>query len=147
LLRADAAETVFICEGEKDADKVAALGLVATTSPGGAGKWPAHFSRWFIGKQRVAVLADNDAPGREHVNQVADNLCGSVADIRILEFPELAEKGDVSDWLEQGHGKADLLDRAGEAPAYKRKVEIRVGGALMRKKLPPRVATRQHILP
>jgi putative DNA primase/helicase len=31
--------TVFVCEGEKDADNVVDLGLVATCNHGGAGKW------------------------------------------------------------------------------------------------------------
>ena len=37
LMAAAPIEPVWICEGEKDADNVAALGLIATTSPGGAG--------------------------------------------------------------------------------------------------------------
>ena len=36
---AQAGELVWIVEGEKDADRLAALGLVATTNVGGAGKW------------------------------------------------------------------------------------------------------------
>ena len=39
LVAADPLEAVFLVEGEKDADALAALGLVATTSPLGAGKW------------------------------------------------------------------------------------------------------------
>src|SRR5260370_16079482 len=38
LIAADPAEPVFIVEGEKDADRLAKLGLVATTNSGGAGK-------------------------------------------------------------------------------------------------------------
>lgn len=34
---------IFIVEGEKDADALRALGLVATTNPGGAGKWRPEF--------------------------------------------------------------------------------------------------------
>jgi hypothetical protein len=34
-----AAQVVYIVEGEKDADRLASLGLVATTSSEGAGKW------------------------------------------------------------------------------------------------------------
>jgi hypothetical protein len=39
LLEADPGHVVFIVEGEKDADALAALSLVATTSPMGAGRW------------------------------------------------------------------------------------------------------------
>jgi RecA-family ATPase/DNA polymerase I-like protein with 3'-5' exonuclease and polymerase domains len=104
---------VFVCEGEKDADSVSALGLVATTNPGGAGKWGQDLDRWFIGKTRVAICEDNDEPGHKHARQVAEHLCGIVPDIRIVSFPELSEHGDVSDWLAQeGHDKDALIARA-----------------------------------
>jgi putative DNA primase/helicase len=62
-----AAKTVFVVEGEKDADAVSALGLVATTNPGGAGKWREaerlqnfyqrpKFPRGVAGKRRTASL-------------------------------------------------------------------------------------------
>jgi hypothetical protein len=35
--------------------------------------------------------------------------------IAVVSFPELAEKGDVSDWLEQGGSKKLLLARAEQA--------------------------------
>jgi hypothetical protein len=40
---------IFICEGEKDADNVAALGLIATTNSEGAGKgkWTSDLNHWF----------------------------------------------------------------------------------------------------
>ena len=40
LLEANPTDLVFIVEGEKDADRLADLGLVATCNPGGAGKRP-----------------------------------------------------------------------------------------------------------
>src|ERR1700719_4445515 len=36
--------TVFVVEGEKDADALARLGLAATTNVGGAGKWRAEYA-------------------------------------------------------------------------------------------------------
>jgi hypothetical protein len=38
---------VFVVEGEKDANRLASLGLVATCNPGGAGKWRSSFSQFF----------------------------------------------------------------------------------------------------
>src|SRR5208337_2523575 len=63
LFRADPAAPVFIAEGEADADALAALGLVATTCPMGAGKWRKKFNQYFQGKG-VIILPDNDDPGR-----------------------------------------------------------------------------------
>ena len=44
------AETVFICEGEKDVDRLAALGLLATCNPMGAGKWREEYAATLQGE-------------------------------------------------------------------------------------------------
>src|SRR5262249_40610336 len=105
----------FICEGEKDSDNVAALGLVATTNPGGAGKWQPELTQWFKGKQLVYILEDNDDAGRKHTAKITAALRGIVPVIAVISFPELPEKGDVSDWLVAGGNRQLLLARAEEA--------------------------------
>ena len=107
-------ETVFIPEGEKDADNLARLGLAATTSPMGAGKWRDYYSDWLKGAN-VVILPDNDEPGRKHAQQVAQSLHGKAKSIKILELPGLPSKGDVSDWLAAGGTKEELLRLAEEA--------------------------------
>lgn len=62
--------TVFIVEGEKDVESLAALSLVATTAPGGAGKWRQEYAETLRGAD-VVILPDNDEPGRRHAEQVA----------------------------------------------------------------------------
>ena len=94
LLAAAPTVPIFVCEGEKDADNVAALGLVASASAEGAGKWTADLNKWFARKQTVYILEDNDAAGRSHAAKVATALQGIVADIHIVSFPELPEHGD-----------------------------------------------------
>ena len=54
--------TVFICEGEKDADRVASLCHCATTVAGN--KWTDDCVKALAGRG-VIVLQDNDDPGRE----------------------------------------------------------------------------------
>ena len=104
-----AAGTVFVVEGEKDADRLAALGLAATTNSEGAGKWRSELSPFFADKN-VVILPDNDGPGKSHALDVAQKLADAgAASIRILELPGLAEKGDVSDWLSKGGGTKDRL--------------------------------------
>src|SRR5438128_2013334 len=44
ILAADPAVPIFMAEGEKDVDNLIALGLVATTNPGGAGKWHPEYN-------------------------------------------------------------------------------------------------------
>src|SRR4051794_21221986 len=103
------AEEVLVVEGEKDADRLRALGLVASTNPQGAGKWRPEYVEFLIGK-RVVVLPDNDEAGRKHAGKVAASLRGKAASVKVLELPGLPEKGDASDWLAAGH-TADELRR------------------------------------
>jgi putative DNA primase/helicase len=95
---------VIVVEGEKDADALAKIGLQATTSPFGAGKWPMVFGSYFS-TRRVAIIPDNDEPGWKHAALVAGSLflyrCPSV---RIVDLGG-REGEDVSDWL------ADRLPR------------------------------------
>jgi DNA polymerase len=113
LIAAPPEAEVWFCEGEKDADNVSALGLVATAhSEGAKARWPGEITKWFVGKKTVYILEDNDKDGRYHAGKVAEALKGAVSEIRIVSFPELPEKGDVSDWLEQGFTKAQLIARA-----------------------------------
>jgi len=94
---------VFICEGEKDVDRLVGLGLTATCNFDGAGngKWKDHYTAEFKGLN-VVVLPDNDLVGRKHATEIVKSLLPVVRSIRVLEFPGLKEHGDVSDWLNAG---------------------------------------------
>jgi putative DNA primase/helicase len=91
-------EMVFICEGEKDADSLTRLGLLATCNPMGAGKWRPCYSEALRGRP-VALLPDNDAPGRKHAAAIAGDLLRVGCQVRIVEVP--AGK-DITEWLSQG---------------------------------------------
>ena len=121
LLQANRREPLFICEGEKDADSVRALGLTATTNSGGATKWTPDLNPWLLGFKHVYILADNDDIGREHAAMVAANLGNVVEDVRIVALPDLPPTGDVSDWISGGGTGEALLQIAAVAPAYERK--------------------------
>ena len=90
---------IFIVEGEKDVDNLRGIGLAATCNSGGAGKWTEELTKYFRQNQHIAILPDNDNPGRKHAEQVARSLYGKVASVKILKLAGLPEKGDVSDWL------------------------------------------------
>ena len=126
LLTAVAAgDPVFIVEGEKDADAVAALGLAASTNSGGAGKWRPEYSCVLAGAS-VILLPDNDKAGRTHAEAIARSLTGHGSAIRIVELPDLPSKGDVSDWIDHGlaHGssretlRTQLQDLASRTPLW-----------------------------
>lgn len=111
---------VFIVEGEKDANHLAALGLVATCNAGGAGKWRPEHSEFLRGRD-VVVLPDNDQAGYEHGQAVAASMQGIAASVKVLALPGLPPKGDVSDWLDTGGTASELLALAAataiDAPA------------------------------
>lgn len=116
-----AGEQVYLVEGEKDADTLAAAGLCATTNYEGAAagnqrpKWRASYTAALAGAD-VVLVPDNDEPGRAHMRHIAAALRG-VALVRWLELPGLPEKGDVSDWLAAGHTVAELKALAATATA------------------------------
>jgi putative DNA primase/helicase len=131
LAAVERGDWVFVVEGEKDADALADVGLVATTDPGGAGKWRACYREPLRGA-RVAIVPDNDAAGRSHAEKVAGALQGVAGAVRILELAGLPAKGDASDWIEQQRreGKAnvgvasELLALAGRAPTCDQVVAV-----------------------
>lgn len=108
LIAADPPRHVFVVEGEKDSDNVRSLGLVATTSPMGAGKWRDAYAESLRGRH-VVLLPDDDEPGRKHMATIARSLLGVAASVRLVELPDLPEKGDVSDWLDAGGTREALI--------------------------------------
>jgi hypothetical protein len=108
LLEAVANEhTVFIAEGEKAVDALTKLGVVATCSPMGAGKWRDEYSKHLKGAN-VVILPDNDEPGRNHAEQVAKSLTGIAASVKTIALPDLPQAGDPYEWIQSG-GTADKL--------------------------------------
>lgn len=147
------ADTVFIVEGEKDADNLIKLGLTATTSFDGASKsknkqkWREEYNKYFNNKN-VILIPDNDEAGIAHMEYIAQSLLkyqknqlegqknhgfelvyqqknlgsqqknmGSIKILSVLEL-NLPPKGDISDWLEAGHTKEELLTIVENAPEY-----------------------------
>lgn len=115
-------EVVYIVEGEKDADRLCTLGLVATTNPMGAGKWRDSYTEALHGANLI-IIPDNDAPGREHANYVAKSCYGEAARIRLLEMPGDAK--DVSDWLDNGGTRRELEQLVSQAPEWKPKEKVK----------------------
>lgn len=104
---------VFICEGEKDADRLTSLGFVATSASEGAGKWTADLNGYFNNRS-VYILADNDEAGEKHAVEVATNLSAVAKSVRIVRLPGLPPKGDVSDWLDAGNPERQVVDTIGD---------------------------------
>ncbi|MCY4088185.1 MAG: AAA family ATPase [Actinomycetia bacterium] len=95
-----AGRAVHVVEGEKCADALNDLGLVATTNPGGAGKWQEEFSENMLANTDCVVWADCDKPGRGHANQVAQSLARVGCTVHIADLDTDRDDGyDIADRL------------------------------------------------
>jgi AAA domain len=105
-------ETIYLVEGEKDADNLVAKGLCATTTWGGAHRTPpAKLAVWIYGA-RVVLVRDKDEPGRAHAERLKA-LLDPVCDVKLVE----AKTGkDASDHLAAGHTIDELVPVAGRPP-------------------------------
>lgn len=115
---------IFVVEGEKAADKLAKMGLVATTNHGGAKNWKSELSRHFKGR-RVVILPDNDEAGSAHADLVVSELFGIADMIKRVDLPDLPLKGDIVDWINAGNGKDALLAIIKAAPVLESAPEVK----------------------
>jgi len=100
---------VFIVEGEKCADRLKKLSVVATTNHGGAKNWRPELNQYFKDRN-VVVIPDNDDAGRDHADVVISQLFGVAKAIKRVELDGLKEKGDIIDWLMAGGTRRKLFE-------------------------------------
>lgn len=108
LLKLPLQKSIIIVEGEKDVIRLAQIGVVATTNSSGAGKWRPEFAKYFKGRT-VIIIPDNDPAGHNHAVDVWESLDNIASRIKIVHLPGLGQKQDMSDWLDNGNTKADLI--------------------------------------
>src|SRR5262249_23659577 len=107
---------VFIVEGEKDADRLASLGQVATTaSEGAATPWATELNEYFKSRD-IFIIPDADKAGADHAQDVAKNLHGMAAIVKIVELPPGPK--DVSDWFDADGTVEKLGDLCLDAPKW-----------------------------
>jgi putative DNA primase/helicase len=111
-------DTLLWPEGEKDCDTLARQGAPAFTF-GGTGDGLADEAASFLAGRHVAILSDNDAGGEAHaLKKAALAHAAGAASVRVVHFPELPPKGDVTDFLEAGGTIEDLHARIDAAPQW-----------------------------
>jgi len=115
------AETIYFCEGEKCVEAIKKAGYVATSLDAGANSiWRKEYNSYFKGKD-VIILPDNDEPGMKYAVNIKKELSHAV----IKKLPGLPEKGDVYDWLKQGH-KISEIDELLEVEIEPQELEIKI---------------------
>lgn len=104
---AQAGGLATIVEGEKDVETLVAMGITATTMPGGSGMgWTDEYTASLKGATEVIVIQDRDAKGREHAEKVADSLERHGFAYRVLESDRAK---DVTDHFAAGGTLDDLV--------------------------------------
>lgn len=103
-------DVVYFVEGEKDADNLNAIGLVATTTAGGAASFKKKSEEYakFFKDKTVYILPDNDKAGNKYAEDIQTALKSVSKEVEILqlsdEIKDLKEKEDISDVI-QRYGK------------------------------------------
>lgn len=108
-------DVIYFVEGEKDADNLNKIGLVATTTVGGASGFKKHALEYskYLKDKIIYIVPDNDKAGYNYAQNIKNALEGIAAEIKILklknEIKNLKEKCDISDVLEK-YGKDETLN-------------------------------------
>ena len=108
---------VIIVEGEKDADALRAVGLVATTKSGGSGSpWSPSALQYFADRD-VYVIPDNDDAGVRGARKTCSVIAEYARSVRYCPVCEaMPPKADISDWLAAGN--SDLLSICSQFPLF-----------------------------
>lgn len=107
-------ETIYVVDGEKDADRMWAEGLAATCCPYGSWNWKDAHSRW-LKDADVAVIADKDPrkpkgkvsfKGQKAALRIVRSLQKFDVDATVLEA---VQGKDASDHFNAGYTAEDLI--------------------------------------
>jgi hypothetical protein len=105
---------IYICEGEKAADALCSLGVVATTSHAGAGGWNPVLNQYFTGAN-IVIVPDNDLAGWSYATKIVESLIGKTKSIRVLDLPLTNPKEDAYEWVNRYDGTRSLLAQIAKA--------------------------------
>jgi hypothetical protein len=103
-----AGRVVYITEGEKAADALGSLGVVATTSHAGAGNWNPELNQYFAGAN-VVVVPDNDISGWQYAQKVVEALIPTAKSVRVLDLNLSNPKEDAYEWVTKYEGDRQNL--------------------------------------
>ena len=111
-----AGDDILWPEGEKDVDTLGRLNLPAFAF-GGTGDGLPDEAAAYLASRRVVILSDNDDGGRAHADKKAALAhAAGAASVRVVHFPELPPKKDVTDFIEAGGTIEQLIERIEATP-------------------------------
>ena len=111
-----AGRTIFLTEGEKAADALVSIGVIATSAHAGSGSWPEEITQYFAGAV-VIMVPDNDLAGWKYAHKVAAALVQVVKSLRILDLPVEDPTDDAWEWVNVlGGTRQELVELAKVSP-------------------------------
>lgn len=122
-------KVVWVTEGEKDADRLALQGEIATCNFDGAGsRWHPEYTEWFKGAERVIIVADRDDSGVKHAKKIQEALKAIVPNVKIVQSKTDGAGDDISDHLDAGFDLDELIPLEAQTDIIFR---IRRGGCIL----------------
>jgi hypothetical protein len=118
LLEERPSEPAHLVEGEVAADEGTSRGLLAISLCGGAAQQDFGQALEVLAGRSVSLLPDNDEPGRTLMDRVGRAIAATAADLRLVELPDLPEKGDLVDWFRAGGTVEQLAALVAGAPRW-----------------------------
>jgi hypothetical protein len=110
-----AGRTIFLTEGEKAADALVSIGVIATSAHAGSGSWPEEITQYFAGAV-VIMVPDNDLAGWKYAKLVAAALTPVVKSLRIVDLPVIYPTDDAWEWVHvYGGTRQQLAELAKQA--------------------------------
>jgi hypothetical protein len=103
-----AGRNIFLVEGEKAADAIKSIGMIATTAHTGAGSWPAAITEYFAGAQ-VIILPDNDVAGWGYAYKAAEAILPIVKSLKVVDLGLQGQGDDAYEFIEEGGGRDKLV--------------------------------------
>ena len=100
--------TVFLCEGEKAADALKSLGVVATCTHNGASNFPEDVVKHLVGLT-IAIVPDNDTVGWEYARKAVAALKAVTKSIRVVDLQLDEVKEDAYEFVYKYGGDKDRL--------------------------------------
>jgi putative DNA primase/helicase len=115
LLEANYDEPVFLVEREQDADRLARLGLVATTQAFGLGQWDEAYQA-HLADRPIVLLSTTDPASAQHAQLVAGSVIRVADGVKWITLPGIEAGQGVTEWLVAGHTVDELRRLVNETP-------------------------------
>lgn len=103
---------IVICEGEKDVNTLSHM-LPKTQYVVTSLKGFKDYDKIKSNNMQIYVIGDTGEAGRKYINEIKYNFLSSCKTFKIINLKNIQALGnnkDVTDWLEVGHTKEDLLN-------------------------------------